>query len=243
MKNMKHIYIRYCKKYGKNKINIILFVFLILTISLIIIIILIFRIQNNTCYNGKGYVIFTNYWIPKEGEKDLDDNDHIIYLNGPENVKLLDIKNNVIKMVSKITYNKFREEGTGILENGIMINLGENNNRFEIVNKNIYNFGVGSNNNPLMPFVSIATNDLPINTKLYIKELDGFILPNNKTHNGCVRVDDTGYGLKTCHIDFFVLKYLSYEYLQKHLNKDKVMVKMTNCQINNYTSPDMLEWI
>lgn len=238
---MKNIYIRYCKKYGKSKINIILIILFILIISLITTI-LIFKIKDISCYKNRN-VIFTNYWIPKEGEKDIDDNDHIIYLDGPKNMKLLDIKNNLIKMVSKITYNKFREEGTGILENGIIVNLGANNNRFEIVNKNKYMFGIGSNNNPLTPFISIANNDLPLNTKLYIKELDGLVLPNNKTHNGCVRIDDNGYGLKNCHIDFFVLKYLNYEYLEKHLNKDNVIAKIENCEINNYTTYDMIQWI
>lgn len=240
---MKYIYINYCKKYGKKKINIILILLLIFIISLIItMIILILKIKSKSCYNGSEDIIFTNYWIPKEGEKDLDDNDNVIFLNGPKTEKILDIKNNIISIVSKITYNKFREEGTGILENDVMINLGANNNRFEIVNKNKYPFGIGSSNNPLIPFISIATNDIPLNTKIYIKELDGFVLPNNMTHNGCLKVDDKGYGLKKCHIDFFVLKYLYYEYLQKHLNKDKVRVKIKNCEINNYTTYDMIQW-
>lgn len=199
--------------------------------------------KNKTCYNGKTNVIFTNYWIPKEGEKDLDDYNHVIYLNGDKNKKILDINNNIISMVSDTTYNKFKEEGTGILDNGVMVNLGTKNNRFEIVNTKKYPFGIGANDNILHPFTSVAVNDIPLNTLLYIRELDGFILPNNKTHNGCIKVDDTGYGFDKCHIDFFVLKYTNYIYLQKELNKDKITVTYKNCYILNYTTNDMLEWI
>lgn len=146
-------------------------------------------------------------------------------------------------MVSKNTYNKFKEEGTGILENGIMVNLGSNNDRFEIVDIKKNPFGIGSTDNNLIPFISIALNGITLNTTLYIKDLDGIILPNNKSHNGCVRIDDNGYGFGKCHIDFFVLKYINYEYLQKHLNKDKVLAKITKCNIINYISNDMYQWI
>lgn len=246
MKHVKYIYNKYCSKYGKIKINFIIIssISFIITIIVIIIIFVIKKDnQNNTCYDGNTYITFTNYWIPKEGEKDLDDNDNIIYLNGSKNVKLLDENNNIISMVSKKTYNKFKEEGTGILENGTMVNLAAKNNKFEIVNINKYPFGIGSNDNPLNPFLSIALNNIPINTTLYIKDLDGIVLPNNKTHNGCVRVDDKGYGFGKCHIDFFVLKYINYEYLQKHLNKDKVLAKITKCSIINYITDDMYQWI
>lgn len=240
------IYNKYKKKYGTLKIKTLIIIFISLLILIIIIVVFFvnkFVNNNKSCFNGKNYIPFTNYWIPKEGEQDLNDNDSIIYLNGTRNKKLLNINNVLISMVSKNTYDKFRKEGTGILENGTMINLSSNNNRFEIVNINKNPFGIGSNDNPLIPFVSIALNGISINTTLYIKELDGIILPNNKKHNGCVKVDDTGYGFGKCHIDFFVLRYTYYKYLQKNMKKDKVMAEIKKCNILNYTTNDMYLWI
>lgn len=244
MRIIKYIYNKYKKKYGNIKIKVIITIFICLFISIIIII--IFFVNNSkdkSCFNGKTNIPFTNYWIPKEGEQDLNDNDDIIFLNGIRNKKLLNINNNLISMVSKNTYDKFRKEGTGILENGTMINLSSNNNRFEIVNIKKNPFGIGSKDNSLTPFVSIALNNIPINTTLYIKDLDGIILPNNKKHNGCVKVDDTGYGFGKCHIDFFVLKYTYYNFLQKHMKKDKVLAEIKKCNILNYTTNDMYLWI
>lgn len=246
MNIIKNIYNKYCKKYGKNKINLLIIIIslvCILITIIIVIIIFIIKQKDNNCYNGSTYIPFTNYWIPKEGEKDLDDNNNVIYLNGYKNIKLLTINNKLIATVSKNTYNKFKEEGTGILEDGTMVNLASTNNRFEIVNINKYPFGIGSSDNNLIPFISIALNSVSLNTTLYIKELDGFKLPNNKTHNGCVRVDDTGYGFGKCHIDFFVLRYTYYKHLQKYMKKDKVFSKIEDCKILNYTTYDMYEYI
>lgn len=54
-------------------------------------------------------------------------------------------------------------------------------------------FGLGSGSQNLVPFVSVAANDIPYGQKLYISELDGLDLGNNMKHNGCVRVDDDSW--------------------------------------------------
>ncbi len=53
-------------------------------------------------------------------------------------------------------------------------------------------FGVGAEGNCLVPFrsVSVSQNMFDADTRLYVPELDGVILPNGSRHNGCVFVDD-----------------------------------------------------
>jgi hypothetical protein len=82
------------------------------------------------------------------------------------------------------------------LENGDLINLDNSTNSFIKVGKpgrvnNVFGLGSGSQN--LVPFISVAANDLPLGQKLYIPELDGVNLGGGMTHNGCVRVDDDGW--------------------------------------------------
>lgn len=235
MKYIKHIYNKYSKKYGSIKINVMITIFICLFI-LIIIIIIIFTNngENKSCFNGNTHIYFTNYWIPKEGTKDMLNNGKIIYLNGSKETYIKDKNNNIIEKVSKNTYDKCQMEGTCFLNNNKLINLDSNKNIFKIVNINKFPYGIGSNNNPLYPFVSIASNDFVFGETLYIKELDGIKLPNGIIHNGCVRVDDEGWSLKKCQIDFFILRYKYYEYFQKHIVKNKVTAKLIKCNILNY---------
>lgn len=42
------------------------------------------------CYNGaSASVQFTQYWIPKEGSNDVDDNGNVISLSGPKTQNIL----------------------------------------------------------------------------------------------------------------------------------------------------------
>jgi hypothetical protein len=64
-------------------------------------------------------------------------------------------------------------------------------------------FGLGSGNQNLVPFISIAANDLPYGQKLYIKQLDGVDLGKGRIHNGCVRVDDDSWSFDGWNLFFF----------------------------------------
>jgi hypothetical protein len=99
-------------------------------------------------------------------------------------------------------------EGTGLLKSGTLVNVGSSDNVFEILDRKKHPFGLGSDDKNIYPFVSVASNDLPQGTLLYIKALDGLTLPTGKRHNGCVRVDDTGNSFTGCQLDFFVLGML-----------------------------------
>ena len=59
--------------------------------------------------------------------------------------------------------------------------------------------------NDMIPFVSVAANDIPYQTKIEIKQLKGLELPgtNGKKHNGCVVVHDESWSFDGQHIDFF----------------------------------------
>ena len=96
-------------------------------------------------------------------------------------------------------------EGTGLLKSGLLVNVGSSDSVFEILDRKKHPFGLGSGDNNIYPFVSVASNDLPQGTTLYLKMLDGITLPNGIKHNGCVRVDDVGDSFSGCQLDFFVL--------------------------------------
>ena len=122
-----------------------------------------------------------------------------------------------------------RLEGSAYLLNGTLVNLGSCDCNggfscfFVITNTAPNPWGVGvwdaasARSLPLHPFVSIATNDHPTGTTMYVPSLDGVSLPDIASgpavHNGCVRVDDVGWGLDANHLDFFVGRRANYDAL------------------------------
>ncbi|KAI7900412.1 uncharacterized protein BX663DRAFT_419062, partial [Cokeromyces recurvatus] len=177
----------------------------------------------------------TQYWIPKEGDKDMTNNGKRVTLNGPKTKSLKDEDGKTIAKVSKSTYEKFQMEGTGLLKSGVMVNLDGDMDEFMKIDRSKTPYGLGSNSNGLTPWVSVATNDIKKGTTLYVKELDGLKLPDGKTHNGCVRVDDEGWSLNGCQLDFFVLQYSAYRNLVDKI-PSKVTVTEKKCTIKNYVT-------
>ena len=71
----------------------------------------------------------------------------------------------------------------------------------------LFPWGAGCADNPLAPFVSVATDTsvIPYSTVLYSPELDGLELPSSSGyHDGCLRADDVGGGISGWHVDWFV---------------------------------------
>lgn len=93
----------------------------------------------------------------------------------------------------------------------------------------------------MIPWVSVASNDIKKGTKLYVKDLDGVKLPDGKTHNGCVRVDDEGWSFDGCQLDFFVLQYTAYKDLDNKL-PDKIQVEERDCEMQNYVTTQVKKW-
>lgn len=156
----------------------------------------------STCNSYRpGTVRFTQYWIPIENTQDAPWGVPAV-LSGAPTVNLLECNTGrTFGKTSKIFWDACHVQGTCYTNKKVLLNL-MGKRCFRALDRSRYPFGVGSRNNPLVPFVSVAVNDLPFGTFLWIKELYGKVVPgtNGMLHNGCVRVDDTGWGVDPCHV-------------------------------------------
>lgn len=115
-------------------------------------------------------------------------------------------------------------EGSGLLSDGRVINY---NGRckfgvgkcFDELDRSTHPYGRGAKLRPLVPFKSVAVDPrlIPIGEPLYIPEFDGLYMPDGSVHDGCVRADDTGGGIKKRKMDFFVVSYQNFRDLLTEL--------------------------
>ena len=105
-------------------------------------------------------------------------------------------------------------EGSGLLADGRVINYTGPckygyGTCFEQLDVGDFPFGRGAGLRPLIPFKSVAVDPrvIKIGEPLYVPEFDGMPLPDGSIHDGCVRADDTGGGIKGRKMDFFVVTY------------------------------------
>jgi 3D (Asp-Asp-Asp) domain-containing protein len=105
-------------------------------------------------------------------------------------------------------------EGSGLMRDGRVVNYTGSckfgyGTCFEQLDVTDYPFGRGAGVRPLIPFKSVAVDPrvVRIGEPLYIPEFDGLVLPDGSIHDGCVRADDTGGGIKGRKLDFFVVTY------------------------------------
>ncbi|KAI9323799.1 hypothetical protein BX666DRAFT_1847522, partial [Dichotomocladium elegans] len=129
-------------------------------------------------------------------------------------------------------------EGTGVLGDKI-VNLGScgctNYNCFMELDKHEDPFGLTSYSTPLRPFVTVAANDIPRGTKIYVPQLDGWKLPGGKSHNGCLLVEDKGWSFSSHHIDFYVYAMDHYETLNREHRISRVDVyEGGSCNLIDY---------
>lgn len=117
-----------------------------------------------------------------------------------------------------------RMEGSGLMSDGRVINYTGKcaygyGTCFEQLDEHVHPFGRGAGQRPLVPFKSVAVDPhlVPIGEPLYIPELDGLVLPDGSIHDGCVRADDTGGGIKRRKMDFFVVTYGNFRFLLDEL--------------------------
>ena len=117
-----------------------------------------------------------------------------------------------------------RLEGSGLMADGRVINYTGAckfgyGTCFEQLDIKEHPFGRGAGLRPLIPFKSVAVdkNVIPIGEPLYIPEFDGLQLPDGSIHDGCVRADDTGGGIKKRKMDFFVVTYGNFRFLLDQL--------------------------
>jgi 3D (Asp-Asp-Asp) domain-containing protein len=90
---------------------------------------------------------------------------------------------------------------------------------FEQLDVTDFPFGRGAGLRPLIPFKSVAVDPrvVQLGEPLYIPEFDGMVLPDGSIHDGCVRADDTGGGIKGRKMDFFVVTYGNFRFLLDEL--------------------------
>lgn len=117
-----------------------------------------------------------------------------------------------------------RLEGSALMADGRVINYAGKcdygyGTCFEQLDIEEHPFGRGAGIRPLIPFKSVAIDPrlVPIGEPLYIPEFDGLVLPDGSIHDGCVRADDTGGGIKKRKMDFFVVTYGNFRFLLEQL--------------------------
>jgi hypothetical protein len=184
---------------------------------------------------------WTYYYIAIEAEESG---------SGAKNTPLRTCGGKDIKTVTRHFAERAHMEGTARLTNGVLINLGDCDNKckpkegkfdcFEIVNGKKFTWGKGMKDNDMIPYVSVAANDIPYNTKIEVKQLKGLELPgtNGLKHNGCVAVHDESWSFGSQHIDFFVGREAYYLKIDKTLKEiEKIDYEIKNCQLLNYGVP------
>jgi 3D (Asp-Asp-Asp) domain-containing protein len=117
-----------------------------------------------------------------------------------------------------------RLEGSGLMKDGRIVNYTGKcafgyGTCFEQLDVAEHPFGRGAGVRPLIPFKSVAVDPrlVPIGEPIYIPEFDGLVLPDGSIHDGCVRADDTGGGIKRRKMDFFVVTYGNFRFLLDEL--------------------------
>ena len=170
---------------------------------------------------GEGEWALRFYWLARE--EDFDEPDEIEY----DDVDAVDIYTRdglYIMSIPEDFHWHLRMEGSGILLDGRVINYHGKckwgtGTCFRQLDVNTHPFGSGAYRRSLIPFKSVAVDPrlVPIGEPLYIPEFDGMRLPDGSIHDGCVRGDDTGGGIKLRKLDFFVVTYGNFRFLLQEL--------------------------
>ncbi|KAI8977890.1 hypothetical protein BDB01DRAFT_898902 [Pilobolus umbonatus] len=171
---------------------------------------------------------FTYYWIAQPED-----------YTGGKKVAVKTCSGETIGSVNENYADALVMEGTGIVGKNI-VNLGgctcTGYKCFLLIDKESDPYGLTSYGTPLRPYVTVASNDLKKNTKIYVPALVGWKLPgSNKVHNGCLLADDESWSFNGKHIDFYVYSMSNYEKLDKAHRVNHVDIyEGGSCQILNY---------
>lgn len=99
-----------------------------------------------------------------------------------------------------------------------------------------YNYAIGSHNNKLKKWISIAGHSIDeYGEKVFIEEFNGFKLPNNIQHNGCFRFDDITEHDKLNGNDCFIRIFTGEKIFNSDIKNSTItIVKNSNCSLMNY---------
>jgi 3D (Asp-Asp-Asp) domain-containing protein len=128
-----------------------------------------------------------------------------IIINGKK-IRCLNVSGEGCVKVSQSFYDEVKMQGTGILSDGRTINVAdESGKRYKVTESR---FGLGDNDNPLIPFRSIAIdkNHYGVNNgdKVFIPATKGMLVPGtNIVHDGYWIVNDVGSAISGSRIDLF----------------------------------------
>jgi 3D (Asp-Asp-Asp) domain-containing protein len=161
------------------------------------------------------------YWLARE--EDFDEPDELDGADPDE----LDIYTRdglfVGAFSAKFIWN-LHMEGSALLDDGRVLNYSGacrwgTGTCYQQVDATTHPYGRGAYGRSLVPFKSIAVDPrlVPIGEPLYVPEFDGMMLPDGTIHDGCVRADDTGGGIKFRKMDFYVMTYSNFRFLLQEL--------------------------
>jgi 3D (Asp-Asp-Asp) domain-containing protein len=175
-----------------------------------------------------GQFRLTYYWVVSPEDADLT----------TPLVDVLDIDDQWIASAPEDLVQQLALEGSGFLPgpDGRLINLACScpypDSRFFVVDTGVAPWGVGANDNPLVPFYSIAVDGqvIPLGTNVYVPAFDGIVLPDSSIHNGCFLAEDTSHSFSGAQIDVFAGTRSNYLALDAALNSlGSVSVVPGNC--------------
>jgi 3D (Asp-Asp-Asp) domain-containing protein len=162
-----------------------------------------------------GNYKLTFYWITRECDSTGPKTEKITVCS-PETAQESTVE------ISKAFKRHLDREGTGILDDGRIINVTDTRNKAKYVDvSTTFPTGMGCRNNLLTPFISVAVStsnkELHFGDKIYIPDVKGTILPDGTRHDGLFSVDDTGRGIAKDQIDIFVFIKDNWPSFQRHL--------------------------
>jgi len=198
-------------------------------------------LQNKATFRGKnklccGYPLVDDqgwalrfYWLTRE--VDYQDRQAAMVTKGgacaspaSKRVELYTREGYFFGRVSEKFACSLRLEGSGLMMDDRVVNYTGPckfgyGTCFEQLDIGEHPFGRGAGLRPLIPFKSVAVDPrvIAIGEPLYIPEFDGLQLPDGSIHDGCVRADDTGGGIKKRKMDFFVVTYGNFRFLLDQL--------------------------
>ena len=157
------------------------------------------------------------YWLAME--EDYDDPEEIEY-HDPDAVDIYTRDGFYLGSYAEKFIWNLRLEGSGVLTDGRVINYHGAcdygyGTCFQTLDVRDFPFGRGARRRTLVPFKSVAVDPrlIPLGEPLFIPEFEGMRLPDGSIHDGCVRADDTGGGIKERKMDFFVVSYRNFRTL------------------------------
>lgn len=164
-----------------------------------------------------GTFKMTFYWLAYESE----------YANETYDVDIYTKDGFLIGRYPRVFVFELKLEGTGVLRDGRILNYDRAcaygiGTCFKELDLREHPMGKGAQQRALVPYRSVAIDPrfVPLGTPLYIPELRGMpiLTPDparpeeliKDVHDGCVRADDTGGGIKRRELDLFVPSYAQY---------------------------------